>query len=206
MFWATYEQQGNTLALWADANTNRHILGPDSWEVPATWFQAVNPALIFILTPFITMFWARQSRRKKEPSSIAKMSLACLMLSGSYLLMIPAALASAKVAGGLVSMWWLIGNTFLMTIGELYLSPVGLSLVTKVAPARMVSMMMGVWFLSSFVGNYLCGFLGTFWNKIPKEMFFLLLAVLTAVTGLGIFLVLKPLKRALHSEHAPMDL
>jgi POT family proton-dependent oligopeptide transporter len=92
---------------------------------------------------------------------------------------------------------WLVGCTFILTIGELYLSPVGLSLVTKLAPARMVSMLMGMWFLSSFAGNYLSGYIGTYWEKMSKEGFFILLSVLSFIAGLGMLAVLKPLKKAM---------
>ncbi len=192
VFWGAYEQQGNTLALWMDANTDRHVFG---WEMPATWFQAVNPFFIFALTPLINIFWARQAARKTEPSSVAKMSMACFLLAGSYVIMIGGARAYAS--GGLASIWWLIVCTFIITIGEIYLSPVGLSLVTKVAPARIVSMMMGMWFLSNFFGNYMAGFLGTFWEKMSKESYFAMLTALCALTGLAMWAVLRPLKKAL---------
>lgn len=196
IFWGVYEQQGNTLALWSDTNTDRFILG---WEMPASWLQSFNPAMIFLFTPFITALWSRQARRGREPSSIAKMAFGCIILGASFLVMIPAAWAYASQ--GKASLMWLIVCTFLLTIGELYLSPVGLSLVTKLAPVRMVSMLMGVWFLSSFGGNYLNGFLGTFWEKMPKETYFLMLAALSFGAGLGIFAVLRPLKRAIGHGH-----
>ena len=92
--------------------------------------------------------------------------------------------------------------TLLATIGELYLSPVGLSLVTKLAPGRMVSMMMGIWFLSSFIGNYAAGFLGQYWETMPKDKFFFVMAVIAFVAGLAILLIIKPLKRAIGSEYS----
>lgn len=192
IFWATYEQQGNTLALWADANTDRTLFG---WEMPASWFQSLNPLLIFLLIPLINMVWSSQAQKAKEPSSAAKMAIGCILLGVSFLVMIP---PSYTVAGGAkANMLWLAICIAIMTVGEIYLSPVGLSLVTKVAPVRMVSMLMGVWFLASFLGNYLCGYLGTFWEKMPKESFFMLLSVLSIGSGAGILLVIKPLKRAM---------
>ena len=192
VFWATYEQQGNTLALWADANTNRMIFG---WEMPASWFQSLNPLLIFLLIPLINIVWSSQAKRAKEPSSIAKMAIGCILLGVSFLVMIP---PSHTVAGGAkVNMLWLAACIAILTVGEIYLSPVGLSLVTKVAPVRMVSMLMGMWFLSSFLGNYLCGYIGTFWEKMPKESFFILLSALSIGAGVGMLLVIKPLKRAM---------
>jgi POT family proton-dependent oligopeptide transporter len=201
VFWSVYEQQGNTMALWADANTDRMIFGV---EMPASWFQSFNPLMIFILVPLLNMFWARQDRRGKEPSSIAKMGIGCILLSAAFLVMIPPALELAVHPRA--SLWWLFACTFVLTIGEIYLSPIGLSLVTKVAPARIVSLMMGVWFLSSFFGNFLSGYLGTFWEQIPKENFFLLMFALSFATGLAFFALLKPLKKAIgHGRQVSAD-
>lgn len=201
IFWGVYEQQGNTLALWADMNTDRHILG---WEMPASWFQAFNPAMIILLTPVITSFWSWQARRCSEPSSVAKMAIGCMLLGASFVVMIFAARVSAEQQT--VSIWWLFSCMLILTVGELYLSPVGLSLVTKLAPARMVSMLMGMWFLSSFAGNYMAGYLGTFWEKMSKANFFLILSLLAFGAGLGMLAVLKPLKKAIgHGREKEVD-
>lgn len=201
VFWAAYEQQGNTLALWADANTNRHIFG---WEMPASWIQSFNPAMIFLFTPLITSLWAWQARRRKEPSSIAKMAYGCILMGFSFFVMILAARAYAS--DGSAGLMWLVMCTAIITFGELYLSPVGLSLVTKLAPARMVSMLMGVWFMSLFAGNYLSGFIGTFWEKMSKESYFTMLALCSIAAGFGILSVLKPLKKAIgHGREETVD-
>lgn len=195
-FWAVYEQQGNTIALWADTNTDRHIFG---WEFPASWVQSLNPAFIFACTPLITTLWTWQSRSRKEPSAISKMAIGCLLLSSGFAVMIPA--ANLQAASGVpVSMLWLVASTLLITLGELYLSPVGLSLVTKLAPARMVSMMMGIWFLSSFVGNSAAGFLGNYWERIPKETFFIAMAAIAFAAAVAILVMLKPLRRAIGND------
>ena len=192
-FWAAYEQQGNTLALWADMNTDRHVF---DWEFPASWFQSLNPAFVILCMPIIVKFWAWQSTRNKEPSTIAKMAVGCFLLASGFLVMIPAAeLYSSE--GAPVSVLWLFFSTLLTTLGELYLSPVGLSLVTKLSPARMVSTMMGIWFLSSFVGNYTAGFLGHYWEAMSKDVFFLMIAAIALSAGLVISLLLKPLKRSM---------
>ncbi len=191
IFWGIYEQQGNTLQLWADRNTNWNFLGP---EIPSTWFQAFNPFLIFLLAPLLNIFWSRQFRRGSEPSSIRKMALGYFLAGASYLVMILAVHITRPDERG--SVVWLFGTVFILTIGELYLSPVGLSFVTKVAPARIVSMMMGVWFLSSFFGNYFAGFLGTFWERMPHEAFFLMLVGLGLGGGFAIRLFGRPLERA----------
>jgi POT family proton-dependent oligopeptide transporter len=202
IFWGVYEQQGNTLALWAATNTNRHVLG---WEMPASWFQDFNPAMIILLTPVITSFWSWQARRGSEPSSVAKMAIGCMLLGSSFVVMILAAHVSAEQER--VSMWWLTICIVILTIGELFLSPVGLSLVTKLAPARMVSMLMGMWFLSSFAGNYLAGYIGMFWERIPKQSFFAILSLLSMGAGLGMLAVLGPLKRAIgHGREKEADI
>jgi POT family proton-dependent oligopeptide transporter len=190
IFWGIYEQQGNTLQLWADRNTNWNLFGMD---VPSTWFQAFNPLLIFVLAPLLNMFWFWQSRRGSEPSSIRKMAWGYFLAGASYLGMILAAYSTRPGERGSVA--WLIGTVLILTIGELYLSPIGLSLVTKVASARIVSMMMGIWFLSSFFGNYLSGFLGTFWERMPHEAFFLMLVGLGFGGGFVIWLLGRPLER-----------
>ncbi|HSB34392.1 MAG TPA: oligopeptide:H+ symporter, partial [Nitrospirota bacterium] len=198
VFWSVYEQQGNTMALWADANTDRMIFG---WEMPASWFQALNPLMIFIFVPLINVFWQAQERRDKEPSSIAKMGIGCILLAAAFLILIPP--AHQLAVHPRASLWWLAACTFVLTTGEIYLSPIGLSLVTKIAPARMASMMMGVWFLSSFFGNYLSGYLGTFWEKMPKEHFFLMMSGLSFAAGLAFLTLLKPLKKAIgHGKQA----
>ena len=126
------------------------------------------------------------------------MATGCILLGASYLVMMVAARAFA--GEGKASLGWLVGCTGILTIGELYLSPVGLSLVTKLAPTHMVSRLMGVWFASSFLGNYLCGFLGTFWEKMPKDVFFLMLALLASGAGLCMLAMLKPLKKAMNHD------
>ena len=194
LFWGVYEQQGNTLAIWADENTNR-VLG--GFEVPGSWLQAVNPAMIFIFTPIIIGFWKKQATRGKEPSSLAKMATGCGILGVGYALM---ALAAIVSQGHGASVLWLVFATVLLTLGELYLSPVGLSLVTKVAPPRVVSMMMGMWFMANFLGNYLCGYIGTYWTKMPKTMFFLMLTALAWTASALMLAVMVPLKKALGPE------
>jgi len=196
-FWAAYEQQGNTIALWADTYTDRNVFGR---EFPASWFQSLNPALIFLFTPIVVTFWAWQSKRRREPSAVSKMAVGCFLLASGFFVMVPAA-SLYSASGSPVSMFWLILFTILVTLGELYLSPVGLSLVTKLAPARMVSMMMGTWFLSSFVGNYAAGFLGYYWEIVPKDVFFIMIGAIALIAGLVIMLVLKPLKRATGLEY-----
>lgn len=197
-FWAAFEQQGNTLALWADSHTDRNILG---WQFPASWFQALNPALVFLCTPIVIAFWSWQSRNRQEPSAVSKMAIGCFLLASGFLVMIPAAMLYAR-DGSPVSMFWLIGFNLLVTLGELYVSPVGLSLVTTLSPTRMVSMAMGIWFLSSFVGNYGAGFLGHYWDIVTKEVFFLVMASIGIAAGLTMLLIHKTLRIAVGPEQS----
>jgi proton-dependent oligopeptide transporter, POT family len=190
LFWATYEQQGNTIALWADQFTDRHVLGG---EIPVTWFQAFNPFMIFVFTPFIVMLWRRQG--KNEPSTTMKLAIGCLLNALAYLVMVVAAWSTD---GGKASWLWLFAFFVVITVGELYLSPTGLSLVTKIAPASLLSMMMGVWLSTSFVGGFLAGYLGTFWSSMSKGNFFLMLALISAASGIAIALLHRPLRSVLH--------
>jgi POT family proton-dependent oligopeptide transporter len=191
VFWAVYEQQGNTMQLWADDQTRWDFFG---WTMPSTWFQSFNPFIIFMFAPVLAGFWAMQARRGGEPSSVTKMAIGCFLLGSSFAIMI---VGARLIGDGKGSVAWLFATTFVLTIGELYLSPIGLSLVTKVAPRRIVSMMMGVWFLSSFFGNYLSGYIGTFWEKMPKQSFFGMLLVLGIAAGAAIMALNRPLQRAL---------
>jgi proton-dependent oligopeptide transporter, POT family len=185
LFWATYEQAGNTIALWADGNTDRTIsfLGLTA-EIPTTWFQAFNPFMIFAFTPFVVALWTRQAAKGSEPSTIGKMALGCFGVALSYLVM---AAAAWHAGAGKASWLWLFCFFIIITIGELYLSPVGLSLVTKIAPVRILSMMMGVWLATSFVGGFLAGWLGAFWNRMDKPDFFLMIATIAGLAGVAIF-------------------
>jgi proton-dependent oligopeptide transporter, POT family len=195
-FWATYEQQGNTIALWADDYTDRSIdLIVWRGEIPTTWFQAFNPFMIFAFTPFIVALWAWQARRGSEPSTVVKMSLGCFGVAIANLIMVGAAWQSAGAPDA--SWLWLLGYFVVITIGELYLSPIGLSLVSKVSPARIVSMMMGVWLATSFTGNFIAGWLGSFWSSMDKMMFFLMIAGIATLAGAAILAFDRPLRPVL---------
>ncbi len=185
LFWATYEQGGNTIVLWADANTDRMVGLPGfAVEIPTTWFLAFNPFMIFAFTPFVVALWTRQAARGSEPSTISKMALGCFLVALSYLIM---AAAAWHAGAGMASWLWLFAYFVVITVGELYLSPIGLSLVTKLAPARFLSMMMGVWLATSFVGGFLAGWLGSFWSRMEKPEFFVMIAAVAAVAGAAIF-------------------
>jgi POT family proton-dependent oligopeptide transporter len=191
-FWATYEQQGNTIALWADDFTDRSInLLLWQGEIPTTWFQAFNPFMIFAFTPLVVALWARQARRGTEPSTVTKMALGCFGVTLANVIM---AIAAWKAGSGQASWLWLLAYFVVITLGELYLSPIGLSLVSKLAPAGILSMMMGLWLASSFTGNFIAGWLGSFWSGMDKASFFLMIAAVAAAAGAAIWALNRPLK------------
>ena len=194
LFWATYEQQGNTIALWANANTDRSInLLVWRGEIPTTWFQAFNPFMIFVFTPFLVVLWSWQAKRNSEPSTVVKMAMGCFGVALANLILVLAAWHSGTDKA---SWWWLLAFFAVITVGELYISPVGLSLVTKIAPMRLVSMLMGIWLATSFVGNFIGGWLGSFWSAMDKSHFFLMIAFIAAFAGIVIWSfdrMLKPI-------------
>lgn len=197
-FWATYEQQGNTIALWADASTDRTVNFLD-WhgEIPTTWFQAFNPFMIFAFTPLVIALWAWQAKHGREPATIIKMALGCFGVALANLILLVAAVTAGD---GKASWLWLLGYFVIITVGELYLSPIGLSLVTKVAPVRMLSMLMGVWLATSFTGNFLAGWLGSFWSGMQKASFFLMIAAIAAAAGLVIWAFDRPLREGVRER------
>lgn len=172
LFRIAYEQSGNTIALWADSRTNRAVLwGASAFVIPATWFQSINPLLIFVFTPLITLWWGRQARRGREWPPLRKMVLGCALAGLAFILM----LGAAREAGtsGTAHWLWLVGFFALLTAGELYVVPVGLSVFSQLAPARIASAMIGVWYLAKFAGSLLAGWLGAYWQVLTPFKFFL---------------------------------
>lgn len=195
-FWATYEQQGNTISLWADGFTDRHVsLGSWQGEIPTTWFQSLNPFMIFAFTPLVVGFWAWQAKKSAEPSTIVKMALGCLCVALANLVL---AFAAWHAGDGVKASWlWLFLYFAIVTTGELYLSPIGLSLVSKIAPRQMLSLLMGVWLATSFVGNLTAGWLGGFWSGMEKTEFFLMIAAIAGAAAVVIAAFNRPLRSAL---------
>ena len=154
LFWGAYEQKGASLNLFADRLVDTTLFG---WKFPAPYLQSLTPAFVIMLTPLFSILWIRL--RDRQPSSPVKFTLGMLFIGMAYLLMIPAAMLTAQ---GRVSFWWLVGLYFLEVCGEMCLSPVGLSTVTKLSPPKLVGIMMGVWFLASALGSKLAGYLSGF--------------------------------------------
>jgi POT family proton-dependent oligopeptide transporter len=198
LFWAVYEQQGNTINLWAQDFTNRHLIpGILDWQIPVTWFQAFNPFMIFAFTPLVVSVWTRQSRRGKEPSTVTKMALGNFMLGLSYLVM---AAAAYFTGAGQASWLWLFLFFAIITLGELYLSPIGLALVARVAPPQILSAMMGLWFITSFVGNQLQGYIGSYFSQMDKVHFFLLCSAIGGIAAVITWLFERPLRSILETR------
>jgi proton-dependent oligopeptide transporter, POT family len=184
IFWAAFEQAGTSLNLFGERNTNRHVFG---YEFPAAWFQSVQPILVILLAPVFAWLWLALGRR--EPSSPAKFSMGLVFGGLAFAVMVPAAFAMG------VSPWWLVACYLLQTLGELCLSPVGLSAMTKLAPQRAVGLIMGIWFLASSIGNWLAGRAGGLFSSMPLPKLFGSVAAVCLVAAVVLALLIKPTKR-----------
>jgi POT family proton-dependent oligopeptide transporter len=149
VFWAIFEQAGSTIALFGDQLTRTEILG---FKFPSAWFQSVNSLFVMTLAPLFAVLWVKLGDR--QPSSPTKFVIGLVCLGASFLLMVPAAKLTVE---GRVSPFWIVGLFFLQTVGELCLSPVGLSTMTKLAPPKLLGLVMGIWFLAAALGNKLAG-------------------------------------------------
>jgi POT family proton-dependent oligopeptide transporter len=163
-FWAAYEQAGSSMNLFADRNTDLNIGG---FDVPSSWFQSLNPAVILLCAPLFAALWDALGRRGLEPSTPAKMALGLALLGTGFLFMMAGGARADR--GVLVSPLWLTGAYVFHTFGELCLSPVGLSYVTRVAPARFASLLMGAWYLANAAANKVAGALAAF-TPTPGEV------------------------------------
>ncbi len=160
-FWGAFEQAGASLTLFADRQTNRNLLG---WEMPASYFQSINPLAVITLAPVFTLIWGFLYKRKLEPSSPYKMAYGLALVALGYVVI--AIAVKGLGLGEKVSMWWLVSLYIIHSMGELCLSPIGLSMVSKLAPLRLSSLMMGTWFLANAAANK---FAGTLSALIPPS-------------------------------------
>jgi len=188
VFWSVFEQAGSSLNLFAERSTNRNLLG---FEFPASWFQFLEPAFIILLAPLFAWLWVALGRR--EPSSPTKFSLGLLFVGLGLAILLPAAHAAGR--GAMVAPGWLMGVYFMHTVGELCLSPVGLSAMTKLAPARVAGLMMGVWFVSLGVGNYLAGKMASLYESLALPTLFGALAAFAIGAAIVLALLVKPTVR-----------
>jgi len=196
LFWAAYEQAASTLNLFADRYADRTVLG---WTVPSSWFVAIQALFVILLSGVFAWLWVRLGPR--EPSTPAKFSLGLLFVGLSFVLLLPAGAIAQRGGGVLVSSLWLVGAYFLQVVGELCLSPVGNSAVTKLAPPRIVGMMMGVWFLSIAAGNKLAGWVAGLSASVPLTTLFGALAGVTLGAAVVLVVLLRPVRRLMGGVH-----
>jgi POT family proton-dependent oligopeptide transporter len=188
LFWSVFEQAGSTLNLFADRDTRTELLG---WDFPSSWFQSLNSLYIIALAPVFAWLWIRLG--KNEPSTAAKFAVGLIFVGAGFAILVVASRMSAQ--GIQVSPMWLVMTYLLHTIGELSLSPVGLSAMTKLAPARIAGLMMGVWFLATSVGNFIAGRLSGFYEAMPLPSLFGSVALFAVVAGLIMFMLVPWMKR-----------
>jgi POT family proton-dependent oligopeptide transporter len=216
-FWGAFEQAGASLTLFAERQTERTLFG---WEMPASYFQSVNPLAVIALAPIFTIIWGFLYARKLEPSSPKKMAIGLALVALGYVVI--AIAVKGLGLGERVSMWWLIALYVIHTMGELCLSPIGLSMVSKLAPLRLSSLMMGTWFLANAAANKFAGTLsalippsaGSVNNGepvvYPKFLgfeitnlyeFFMLFVIMTGVAAVILFLLSSWLQKMQHNDH-----
>ncbi len=188
LFWGAYEQAGSTLALFADRYVHLELLGI---KLYASWFVSVQAAFVILLSPIFAWLWMKLGPR--QPSSPAKFALALLFVGLAFVLLVP---AGAIAQGGVkISPLWLVAVYFIEELGELCLSPVGLSVVTKLAPRQVVGLMMGVFFLSNALGNKLAGWSAGFISTTPLPTLFGVTAAVTLGAAAVMFAFIKPVQR-----------
>jgi POT family proton-dependent oligopeptide transporter len=176
MFWLIYDQGGSTLSLFAEQHTQDDLFGV---HFPSSFFQSVNPVFILALAPIIAAIWVRLGTR--QPSTPVKFSLGLILVGVSFVVMVGAASAAGD---GKTAATWLIAVYFVQTVGELCISPVGLSTATKLSPAAAVGTTMGVWFLSISVGDVLGGWASGFYDSVGLETYFGVSGVMAMLIGL----------------------
>jgi len=200
-FWAAFEQAGSSLTLFAEYETNRvFTLFGHTWTMPTSYFQSVNPLFIILLAPLFSEMWIKLARRGKEPSTPIKFVTGLGLLSIGFMVMIAAASVAQK-SGIRVSMLWLVGAYMLHTMGELCLSPVGLSMVTKLAPAQFASLLMGTWFLSSCAANFVGGILAGNYDAINHAKFFAIPTSTALLSALVLLIMTPKIKKWMHGIH-----
>ena len=165
-FWAGFEQAGGTMNLFAKENTDRLIFG---WDMPATWFQNINPIAILIFAPIFSIMWLKLDAMKFNPRTPIKFAIGLFLGAAAFWIMTQA--SHAADGGNLVSPWWLVVVYVVLTLGELMLSPIGLSMITKLAPRKLVSVVMGLWMASFAAGNYLAGMMESILHKYDFELY-----------------------------------
>ena len=187
-FWIGFEQAGGSLTLYANNSVDRNLFG---FIIPASFFQSINPLIIILLGPLIANFWLRIDNSKYKINTSQKMGLGLILLSCGFFLIMNVNNTSTSS----ISLWWLVGVYFLHTLGELCLSPIGLSMVTKVSPKKIASLMMGFWFLSSAIANYSAGKLPIILQSNNMDLF-TFLTIMSLIAGI-VLISIAPLMEKL---------
>ena len=194
LFRSSYEQVGNTVALWAMEGVDRMAF---AFEIPMTWFQSLNPMIVILLTPYLLARWRRQAARGKEHSPLQKMAIGALIVAGAYLLL---ACAAALQDDGQASWIWLVAFFLIFTTGELYILPNGLGIFARLAPQRLGASTVASWFFAIFTGSLAGGFVGSFWSSLPTAVFFAVLAGI-AIAAAGVLWMLDgPARRVMEAR------
>jgi len=203
LFWSSFEQQPTSFNLFADRYTDLNVLG---FEIPSIWFQSLNPLFILLLAPIVSIVWIKLANRGLEPNSMVKFALGMLLTAAGFSLMIFASKSILTSDGALASPLWLVGSLLLLTLGELALSPVGLSAMTKLAPKGMQGQMMGLFFASVAMGNLVAAFFGGHVSADKIEglpTLFTTMTVFLVVTAVVLLVLAKPINNMLvKSEQA----
>ncbi|MCG6304485.1 peptide MFS transporter [Vibrio vulnificus] len=197
VFWAGFEQAGGLMNIYTQQYTDRMI---GSFEIPAAWFQSLNPFFIITLAPVLAVLWVKLGKR--EPNSPVKFALAMFFLALGFLCMVGAVVEQNGDTSVKTSMLWLVGAFFFHTLGELCLSPIGLSLVTKLAPLRLASLMMGAWFGCNAIANYVAGYVGSHVGELGAMAIFSGIAVTATVSGVILLLFSNQLVRWMHGAES----
>lgn len=193
IFWGAFEQAGGLMNIYTDTKTDRMLFG---WQVPTIMFQSLNAGFIILFATLVANIWAKRKLKGKEASSLFKMALGIIIMGFGFLFMVFAVMEFEK--SGSSSMLWLVLAYLFHTLGELCLSPVALSFITKLAPAKYASLMMGVYFASSGLGNKVAGIIGESASDFGEYTIFAGILVFTVIIGGLFILILKPLKRLTH--------
>ncbi len=202
VFWGAFEQAGGLMNLYASEKTDR-VLSFINFEIPAPWFQSVNSFFIITLGSAVAAFWYNRKKKGKESSSILKMAIGTIIMGWGFFFM--SAASMQYQADGSSAMYWLVLAYLFHTIGELCASPVALSFVTKLAPLKYASLMMGAYFAATGMGNYLSGWIGEYSQRAGELEIFTGIAIFCTIFGVLVLLILKPLKRLTHGAEDNND-
>ena len=196
IFWGAYDQAGSSLNLFGDRYTRLSILG---FEFPSSWFLTVQAIFVIVLAPAFAWLWIRLG--KHEPSTPAKFAFGLFFVGLSFLFLLPAGMAVQDNPAVRFSPFWLIGCYFIQELGELSISPVGLSVFTKLSPVKIVGMMLGVWFLGNALGDKLAGFAAGFISSAPLPQLFTVVAGICLGASLLAFILIRPMRKLMGGVH-----